>query len=811
MDLKRLTEWLGTAEGAGKGVAALLSTAGSIGAATTKALDPFAKNLPAWVLPGCAFLLIAGFAVVLWRGFQRFAQASRLERPDAFVLRPTDPDALIGRTTDLANLINAVNRNRVVLLDGESGCGKSALISAGLIPRLQQTNGLLPLVIRDWGDEWVRGPLSAALEALFGNVSQADRDRLGWTSPPDLAADSVPLENDLDARLKAVFDGLGRRPLLVADQFDDYQALHHSHFVDNEGNWLAPAELAKVNRFWALISAGLAEGRLHLLVVTRADMGSGLSCVRFLDKGQTAERRLPRVEPEFLRPLLGSIAPENAQPPVVSNPAGGWYDLRERLEENLKAEGAVLMQQVRTVLLGLRQLPLLTPSRYRAAGGLRGVETLVISRALGDAATAAGGGEAGLRTARAVLGSLILPGGPNQPPKARSALLSNLKEIAGDQSRTVAILKALQRDEVVRPAEVDKKAAWQLDHDYLARPVLAEAQQADRWSIALRESKARYDEVAGNWRHRWAALLSVRVLARICWERARRRLAFGEAAGYVWASAIKVGIAVVALILIGTGAYILNQDRLLTAEAHRLIDNFRGSGEQNAVLQIWRAAEPLRQRVYELVREDNARRERACLTSWPVAHAGLEPSRAREAAGTLRAALERARPDNAAAFAQAYAAVAARLSDQADLKAAATALRAALEQARPDNAAAFAQAYAAVAARLSDQADLKAAATVLRAALEQARPDDADAFAQAYAAVARAIVERPDTKDRSAIVQEILLLAGQPFLNQLEPFLSGLEPAAGANFNGDIAAAVRWAEQKHGIKPRQLRPPPLPH
>ena len=36
---------------------------------------------------------------------------------------------------------------------------------------------------------------------------------------------------------------------------------------------------------------------------------------------------------------------------------GGWKELRECLEHDLKAEGAILMQQVRTVLLGLRQLP----------------------------------------------------------------------------------------------------------------------------------------------------------------------------------------------------------------------------------------------------------------------------------------------------------------------------------------------------------------------------------------------------------------------------------------------------------------------
>ena len=107
--------------------------------------------------------------------------------------------------------------------------------------------------------------------------------------------------------MKAVFNILGRRPLLIADQFDDYQALHHRRFMDDEGNWITPKALAETNRYWELVSAGLREGRIHLLVVTRADTAAGLSCVRFLGEDQTATRSLPRVEVEYLRPLLAGI------------------------------------------------------------------------------------------------------------------------------------------------------------------------------------------------------------------------------------------------------------------------------------------------------------------------------------------------------------------------------------------------------------------------------------------------------------------------------------------------------------------------
>ena len=58
---------------------------------------------------------------------------------------------------------------------------------------------------------------------------------------------------------------------MIADQFDDYQARHRSRFVDDEGNWLTPAALA-------------------------------------------------RVEAEFLRPLLAGIAADAAEPAGVSHP-----------------------------------------------------------------------------------------------------------------------------------------------------------------------------------------------------------------------------------------------------------------------------------------------------------------------------------------------------------------------------------------------------------------------------------------------------------------------------------------------------------
>ena len=375
--------------------------------------------------------------------------------------------------------------------------------------------------------------------------------------------------------------------------------------------------------------------------------------------------------------------------------------------------------------------------------------------------------------------------------------------------------------------------------------------RADRWASALREGKARYDEAAGDWGRQWSALLPLGALARVCWERVRGRLTVGDAGRYVRVSAIRPAVVVLCLALLGAAASPWSHDLLLTAQARRLAERFGGNEEADAVLLVWHSPAHLRQRVHDLVRADEALLKPAVRSNWPFAHAGLEPPRVREAAAAVRARLERERdPGVAGALASAYAAVAARLNDSADLKAEAAAVRARLERERdprianrlalayaavaarlndatevkgaaatlrarleqeqnPEIVSELAGAYAAVAARLTDAADVKAAAATLRARLERARdPWIAGGLAEAYAAVAGPAVERADAKDRSALVLDILVLAGHPFVMDASPLLSALKPATGEDFGANIGAAVRWAQQTYDIRPDRLRPPP---
>ena len=69
-------------------------------------------------------------------------------------------------------------------------------------------------------------------------------------------------------------------------------------------------------------------------------------------------------------------------------------------------------------------------------------------------------------------------------------------------------------------------------------------------------------------------------------------------------------------------------------------------------------------------------------------------------------------------------------------------------------------------------------------------------------------IMRADAEDRSALVLNILMLAGHPFLIDASALLSALKPVTGEAFGANVGAAVHWAQQTYDIRPDRLRPPP---
>ena len=132
MDLKRLTEWFTSVDGLVKALLAMIGVPAVFTLALTKALDSWVskEEMPPWLPLTLASLIAIGIVAVLVLSYRRYVRESRLEHPESFALRPTGPDSLIGRSEDLDRLLRCVRETRLVLLDGESGCGKSALVEA---------------------------------------------------------------------------------------------------------------------------------------------------------------------------------------------------------------------------------------------------------------------------------------------------------------------------------------------------------------------------------------------------------------------------------------------------------------------------------------------------------------------------------------------------------------------------------------------------------------------------------------------------------------------------------------------------------
>jgi hypothetical protein len=133
--------------------------------------DPFA-----WSWRELAFAVLVILLIVILTLRSRSAQASRLLDPDALKLDPQSPEQLVGRREDLARLLNAL-ANPLVFLVSESGCGKSALLRAGVVRDPVFATRFLPIYIDMSVLDWEDGPRRALREEFSRALSADDPAR----------------------------------------------------------------------------------------------------------------------------------------------------------------------------------------------------------------------------------------------------------------------------------------------------------------------------------------------------------------------------------------------------------------------------------------------------------------------------------------------------------------------------------------------------------------------------------------------------------------------------------------------------------
>ncbi|HSQ08389.1 MAG TPA: hypothetical protein VLM84_11965 [Chromatiaceae bacterium] len=120
---KSITEIATAASGAILAISGVLAAIGTLQDEAGSVLDGLGIAQVPWVPWALIALLVLSGLWLLGRGLSR---KSRLLRPERLLIDPDNPDHQRGRVTEVGRLRDAVTARPLVLLEGESGCGKSA-------------------------------------------------------------------------------------------------------------------------------------------------------------------------------------------------------------------------------------------------------------------------------------------------------------------------------------------------------------------------------------------------------------------------------------------------------------------------------------------------------------------------------------------------------------------------------------------------------------------------------------------------------------------------------------------------------------
>ncbi len=472
------------------------------------------KNWPWYVVPAVIFL-----AILLWRRdrlVQWLNPRSTVSRRDAFHI---GRKYLLGREADIERLLRTLAEWPLVFLVGESGAGKSSLLERGILPRLKESSGQLPLLINSWGPDWIEGPREALAQALEAAIDEPLRKLLGVEGPVS-PGDALAVVGRL--RSKAT-----RTPTLLFDQVDDYQTRHRDKFLSGSERTLLSAEaLATANPFWREVADLLKSGVVRCLFTTRSDAKIGLESVRFQEPKAYL---LDPLEKSAAADLLAEISRD-----AINHPERSFDRLKERLLNDLAADGWVLPIQMQVAFSGLAEMRFLSVGEYERQGGLPGLEALHLESRISAAARAV---SVSVTEVRAVLLSLV----DRVTRKTVAQPTEKLQQASSGGNKLMDLLEKLESDEVVR-RRLDpggEGSVWLLDHDYLSRGVLELDRRAQRWALLLEESARSYEGARGVFEH-WKKLLPPFLQVRLLYERLRRRLGYGNAAAYARVSTIKI-------------------------------------------------------------------------------------------------------------------------------------------------------------------------------------------------------------------------------------------------------------------------------
>ena len=556
-----------------------------------------------WGLLGLLF--IVGF----WRLLRSLLlRRSRLLQPDRFIIRAEEQRYLKGREDELKELSDLCERQPLVFLEGESGAGKSALARAGLMGECERRRRLHPVYLDLSGAGWEDRLRQLVCQEIWLSLSASDREALEL---------KVPLPpQELFSVLACFASRLGRMPLLIFDQFDDYQNTYRAHFREGRqaNTWITRETLIQINSFWREMARLSQDETVHCLFVTRADNAAGLDTVRFT-KAKTF--RLPRLSQNLIAPLLDEITvSDTVDRPVVAHPERGWERLKGRLLRDLAQEGLILPVQLSLVLQALPRLPVLTVGEYERHGGSEGLERFHLERHIVDTSTVSG---LSPDQVRRILVGLVDPIKVKTTPRLTSELLSLLQP--ADETSRLRLTQELQNTlehlenrTIIRrrPADEEKEDAWLLHHDFLCRGILAAERHANRWHALIQEQARQYRQSAGLMR-RWKALLSPWQQIRLAGTWLTGKFRYAEYRRFALVSTLRfVSLLLIpALFWMGSYSFHVHQDNLKAAQI------FAGIGTDEQLRVMATSSKRVQWRVLHLAFK-NRENARKALERFPV-------------------------------------------------------------------------------------------------------------------------------------------------------------------------------------------------
>jgi len=365
-------------------------------------------------------------------------------------LTEADRGRLYGREADLAVLTQHALYRRSVIYTAPSGTGKTSMLRAGLVPRLEAL-GVRPVYLRCRADS--AAALAAAIWPDGGSFADAHTVRardLGPTAAPV----SPPVS--IAAAITSWHRQRGGKLVLILDQVE--AALGDDHFVrDVLGftGWPADADVAVV--------LSIREDHLARLLARAQLIEPGIPLVRLPPLGPDGARAAiigPLTEARLAieLDLLDALLADLQRAASAIGPEMGWGTAPAVFPPHLQLACSVLYEELAPGDATL------TLAHYQRLGGFDAIVGEHLERVLDSELT-----DGSDKIARALFVALVTAG-HERAMRPESELIA----MVGDAERAAVVLEVLRsRGLVVRVRGDDGEPSWELAHDSLVPRVLA--------------------------------------------------------------------------------------------------------------------------------------------------------------------------------------------------------------------------------------------------------------------------------------------------------------------------------------------------